>query len=48
MGNQLGKGRDPSEEKAKVPRNELGAAAVHTMFTWQELKLQFNAICNVG
>ena len=25
MGNQLGKGRDPGEEKAKVPRNELRA-----------------------
>ena len=26
MGNQLGKGRDPGEEKAKAPRNGLGAA----------------------
>ena len=26
MGNQLGKGRDPAEEKAKVPRNGLRAA----------------------
>ena len=31
MGNQLGKGRDPCEEKAKVPRNEMGAAPVHNV-----------------